>query len=104
MSRYDDKKQVKCSFCGKSQEQVKRLVAGPGVYICDECIELCSEIIDEEFEDIGLDTEYDHVPKPREINAFLDQYVISQERAKKYWQLLCIIIIRGYIQILGLQM
>jgi ATP-dependent Clp protease ATP-binding subunit ClpX len=83
MSRYDDKKQVKCSFCGKSQEQVKRLVAGPGVYICDECIELCSEIIDEEFEDIGLDTEYDHVPKPREINAFLDQYVISQERAKK---------------------
>lgn len=83
MSRYDDRKQVKCSFCGKSQEQVKRLVAGPGVYICNECIELCSEIIDEEFEDIGLDTEYDYVPKPKEINAFLDQYVISQERAKK---------------------
>ena len=51
MARYDEKKQLKCSFCGKTQEQVKRLVAGPGVYICDECIELCSEIIEEEFED-----------------------------------------------------
>ncbi|NLC68617.1 MAG: ATP-dependent Clp protease ATP-binding subunit ClpX [Clostridiaceae bacterium] len=83
MSRYDDKKQVKCSFCGKSQDQVKRLVAGPGVYICDECIELCSEIIDEEFEGIGIDAEYDHVPKPREIKSLLDQYVIGQEQAKK---------------------
>ena len=52
MARYDEKKQLKCSFCGKTQEQVKRLVAGPGVYICDECIELCSEIIEEEFDDI----------------------------------------------------
>lgn len=83
MSRYDDKKQLKCSFCGKSQDQVRRLVAGPGVYICDECIELCSEIIDEEFEEIGIDTEYEHIPKPREIKSFLDQYVIGQERAKK---------------------
>lgn len=83
MSRYDDRKPVKCSFCGKSQEQVKRLVAGPGVYICNECIELCSEIIEEEFADIGFDNEYERVPKPKEINAFLDQYVISQERAKK---------------------
>jgi ATP-dependent Clp protease ATP-binding subunit ClpX len=83
MSRYDDKKQIKCSFCGKSQEQVKRLVAGPGVYICNECIELCSEIIDEDFEDMALETEYGHIPKPKEINAFLDQYVVSQDRAKK---------------------
>ena len=51
MARYDDKKQLKCSFCGKTQDQVRRLVAGPGVYICDECIELCQEIIEEEFED-----------------------------------------------------
>ena len=83
MARYDEKKQLKCSFCGKSQEQVKRLVAGPGVYICDECIELCSEIIDEEFEETGVDTEYDRVPKPREIKEFLDQFVIGQEKAKK---------------------
>jgi ATP-dependent Clp protease ATP-binding subunit ClpX len=83
MARYDEKKQLKCSFCGKSQEQVKRLVAGPGVYICDECIELCSEIIEEEFEDINVDTEYDRVPKPHEIKEFLDQYVIGQDKAKK---------------------
>ena len=55
MSRYDERKQLKCSFCGKTQEQVRRLVAGPGVYICDECIELCSEIIEEEFDDIRSD-------------------------------------------------
>ena len=67
MSRYDEKKQLKCSFCGKTQEQVKRLVAGPGVYICDECIELCSEIIEEEFEDIKADTELNDIPKPKDI-------------------------------------
>ncbi len=83
MSRYDEKKQLKCSFCGKTQEQVKRLVAGPGVYICDECIELCSEIIEEEFEDTKTDTELNDIPKPREIKAILDQYVIGQETAKK---------------------
>jgi len=83
MARYDEKKQLKCSFCGKSQEQVKRLVAGPGVYICDECIELCSEIIEEEFEEVNMDAEYDRVPKPNEIKEFLDQYVIGQEKAKK---------------------
>lgn len=83
MSRYDEKKQLKCSFCGKTQEQVKRLVAGPGVYICDECIELCSEIIEEEFEDTKSDTELNDIPKPREIKAILDQYVIGQESAKK---------------------
>ncbi len=83
MSRYDEKKQLKCSFCGKTQEQVKRLVAGPGVYICDECIELCSEIIEEEFEDIKADTELNDIPKPKDIKAILDQYVIGQETAKK---------------------
>ncbi|MGE5543113.1 MAG: ATP-dependent Clp protease ATP-binding subunit ClpX [Bacillota bacterium] len=78
----DDKSQLKCSFCGKYQEQVKRLVAGPGVYICDECIELCNEIIEEE---LGDETEFElkDIPKPREIKAFLDQYVIGQEKAKK---------------------
>ncbi len=83
MSRYDDKKQLKCSFCGKTQEQVKRLVAGPGVYICDECIELCSEIIEEEFEEAKVDAELNDIPKPKEIREILDQYVIGQEAAKK---------------------
>lgn len=78
----DEKGQLKCSFCGKLQDQVKKLVAGPGVYICDECIELCNEIIEEELnEDIGL--ELGDIPKPREIKAILDQYVIGQEDAKK---------------------
>ncbi|MGG7212770.1 ATP-dependent Clp protease ATP-binding subunit ClpX [Clostridium nigeriense] len=82
MAKYDEKKQLKCSFCGKNQEQVKRLIAGPGVYICDECIDLCSEIIADEFEDsIELDTT--SVPKPNEIKNYLDQYVIGQEKAKK---------------------
>ena len=83
MSRYDEKQQLKCSFCGKTQEQVKRLVAGPGVYICDECIELCSEIIEEEFDDMRADAEVSNIPKPKEIKAILDQYVIGQESAKK---------------------
>jgi len=83
VSRYEEKKQLKCSFCGKTQEQVKRLVAGPGVYICDECIELCSEIIGEEFEDTGMDIQLDEIPKPMEIKNILDQYVIGQEKAKK---------------------
>jgi ATP-dependent Clp protease ATP-binding subunit ClpX len=83
MARFEEKKQLKCSFCGKGHEQVKRLVAGPGVYICDECIELCSEIIEEEFEDAKLDLEYSDIPKPRDIKGLLDQYVIGQDRAKK---------------------
>lgn len=78
----DEKGQLKCSFCGKLQDQVKKLVAGPGVYICDECIELCNEIIEEE---LGEDTELElsDIPKPQEIKAVLDQYVIGQEYAKK---------------------
>lgn len=83
MPRYDDKKQLKCSFCGKNQEQVKRLVAGPGVYICDECIALCSEIIEEEFEDFKEIDEISDLPKPKEIKEILDQYVVGQEKAKK---------------------
>ncbi len=83
MSRYDEKKQLKCSFCGKTQEQVKRLVAGPGVYICDECIELCSEIIEEEFEETKAGAELSDIPRPKDIKTILDQYVIGQETAKK---------------------
>ena len=82
MAKYEDKKQLKCSFCGKNQDQVKRLIAGPGVYICDECIVLCSDIIQDEFEDnVELDTTA--LPKPNEIKEYLDQYVIGQERAKR---------------------
>jgi ATP-dependent Clp protease ATP-binding subunit ClpX len=82
MAKYDNQKQLKCSFCGKTQDQVKRLVAGPGVYICDECIELCQEIINEEFEE-DMDIGMGELPKPKEIKEFLDQYVIGQEKAKK---------------------
>ncbi|WP_017541501.1 MULTISPECIES: ATP-dependent Clp protease ATP-binding subunit ClpX [Nocardiopsis] len=73
---------LKCSFCGKSQKQVKKLIAGPGVYICDECIDLCNEIIEEELAD-STELKWDSLPKPREIYEFLDSYVIGQEQAKK---------------------
>ncbi len=73
---------LKCSFCGKSQKQVKKLIAGPGVYICDECIDLCNEIIEEELNE-GADVELAELPKPREIFEFLNSYVIGQEQAKK---------------------
>ncbi|WP_026416230.1 ATP-dependent Clp protease ATP-binding subunit ClpX [Actinomadura oligospora] len=73
---------LKCSFCGKSQKQVKKLIAGPGVYICDECIDLCNEIIEEELSETS-DLKWDSLPKPREIYEFLDSYVIGQETAKK---------------------
>ncbi|GMA52330.1 ATP-dependent Clp protease ATP-binding subunit ClpX [Alicyclobacillus contaminans] len=78
----DEKGQLKCSFCGKTQEQVRKLVAGPGVYICDECIELCNEIVEEQ---LGEEEELDlkEVPKPTEIKSILDQYVIGQDAAKK---------------------
>ncbi len=78
----DEKGQLKCSFCGKVQDQVRKLVAGPGVYICDECIELCNEIIEEELQE-DFEFELRDIPKPKEIKAILDQYVISQEKAKK---------------------
>ncbi len=81
MAKYDEK-QLRCSFCGKPQEQVKRLIAGPNVYICNECIELCQEIIEEEFVD-DFDYEMMELPKPFTINETLDDYVIQQERAKR---------------------
>ncbi|MDQ3892602.1 MAG: ATP-dependent Clp protease ATP-binding subunit ClpX [Actinomycetota bacterium] len=78
----DPSDQLQCSFCGKSQRQVRKLIAGPGVYICDECIELCNEIIDEEFSGPEVLKE-DDLPKPREINRILNEYVIGQDEAKK---------------------
>ncbi len=73
---------LKCSFCGKSQKQVKKLIAGPGVYICDECIDLCNEIIEEELSQ-STEVRFDDLPKPREIYEYLNDYVIGQEQAKK---------------------
>lgn len=73
---------LKCSFCGKSQKQVKKLIAGPGVYICDECIDLCNEIIEEELNETS-ELRFDELPKPREIYEFLNDYIIGQEYAKK---------------------
>jgi ATP-dependent Clp protease ATP-binding subunit ClpX len=73
---------LKCSFCGKSQKQVKKLIAGPGVYICDECIDLCNEIIEEELAEAG-DVKLDELPKPAEIHDFLDQYVVGQSQTKR---------------------
>ena len=92
MPKHDDDK-LKCSFCGKTQEQVKKLIAGPEVYICDECVELCNEILDEEFfeaktkegDESSIETSKDEkkIPKPHEIKAYLDQYIVGQEEAKK---------------------
>ncbi len=73
---------LKCSFCGKSQKQVKKLIAGPGVYICDECIDLCNEIIEEELAETS-DLRFDELPKPREIFEFLNDYIVGQEHAKR---------------------
>lgn len=91
MPKHDDSR-LKCSFCGKSQDQVKKLIAGPEVYICDECVELCNQILDEEFfenkdkeggEDIEATTEEKPIPKPHEIKAYLDEYIVGQDDAKK---------------------
>jgi ATP-dependent Clp protease ATP-binding subunit ClpX len=82
MARIGDSDLLKCSFCGKSQKQVKKLIAGPGVYICDECIDLCNEIIEEELSETS-ELKLEELPKPQEIYGFLDEYVIGQESAKK---------------------
>ena len=83
MAKFGDSGELlKCSFCGKSQKQVKKLIAGPGVYICDECIDLCNEIIEEELAD-SSELRFDELPKPREIYTFLNDYVVGQDSAKK---------------------
>jgi ATP-dependent Clp protease ATP-binding subunit ClpX len=82
LAKYEGSELLKCSFCGKSQKQVKKLIAGPGVYICDECIELCNEIIEEELADTE-EVAFTELPKPQEIFEFLDSYVVGQDRAKR---------------------
>jgi len=84
MFKFEDEEdgQLECSFCGKSQDEVKKLIAGPGVYICNECVDLCNDILEEELS-VDLDLNFSNIPKPVEIKDILDQYVIGQERAKK---------------------
>ena len=82
MAKFGEGELLKCSFCGKTQKQVKKLIAGPGVYICDECIDLCNEIIEEELTE-PAETPTGELPRPREIFAFLDDYIVGQERAKR---------------------
>ena len=79
----DDGKLLYCSFCGKSQHEVRKLIAGPSVFICDECVDLCNDIIREEVQESSSESDQDHLPVPQEINAILDEYVIGQQRAKK---------------------
>ncbi|WP_116364151.1 ATP-dependent Clp protease ATP-binding subunit ClpX [Parahaliea mediterranea] len=79
----DGGKLLYCSFCGKSQHEVRKLIAGPSVFICDECVDLCNDIIREEVQESGSDTQQDRLPVPQEIKAILDEYVIGQQRAKK---------------------
>ncbi len=84
MFKFEDQEdgQLECSFCGKSQDEVKKLIAGPGVYICNECVDLCNDILEEELS-VDLDLNFSNIPKPVEIKDILDQYAIGQERAKK---------------------
>jgi ATP-dependent Clp protease ATP-binding subunit ClpX len=82
LAKYEGGELLKCSFCGKSQKQVRKLIAGPGVYICDECVELCNEIIEEELAD-AEEVSFAELPKPSEIYEFLDGYVVGQEKAKR---------------------
>ncbi|MCK5894668.1 MAG: ATP-dependent Clp protease ATP-binding subunit ClpX [Endozoicomonadaceae bacterium] len=79
----DSEKLLYCSFCGKSQHEVRKLIAGPSVFICDECVDLCNDIIREEIEEAAPESDNDHLPVPKEINSILDEYVIGQQRAKK---------------------
>ncbi|MFT4615555.1 MAG: ATP-dependent Clp protease ATP-binding subunit ClpX, partial [Bacteroidia bacterium] len=79
----DGGKLLYCSFCGKSQHEVRKLIAGPSVFICDECVDLCNDIIREEVQESGSKAQQDHLPVPQEIKGILDEYVIGQNRAKK---------------------
>ena len=100
--RYDDNKQLRCSFCGKPQSQVRRLVAGPGVYICDECVEMCMDIVNDairEYESSADDVKYE-LPKPKEIYNTLSDYVIGQDSAKKA---LAVAVYNHYKRINGLK-
>ncbi|HMM30942.1 MAG TPA: ATP-dependent Clp protease ATP-binding subunit ClpX, partial [Clostridia bacterium] len=81
MAKFDDKGSIRCSFCGKSQDEVHRVIAGPGVYICNECVDLCQEILEEDFGNVKMDMT--EIPKPADIVATMDQYVIGQGDAKK---------------------
>jgi ATP-dependent Clp protease ATP-binding subunit ClpX len=85
----NNEKQIRCSFCGKSQEQVRRLIAGPDVYICDECIDLCYNIVDDDV-DVFEDYDFSELPKPKEIKSKLDEYVIKQDNAKKIISCCCV--------------
>ena len=81
MSKKNDKETLFCSFCGKNQKEVKKLIAGPTVFVCDECVELCMDIIKEDNKNIKSKTRKD-IPKPSEINKYLNEYVIGQDQAK----------------------
>lgn len=97
MSKGYDKSQLKCSFCGKPQDKVRRLVAGPGVYICEECIELCAEIVEDGYStEVAVDEKIEEIPKPKDIRKVLDQYVIGQDEAKKA---LCVSVYNHYKRI-----
>ena len=97
MANFEEKKPIRCSFCGKSQEAVKRIIAGPGVYICNECIDLCSSICDVDYDEeadySGVSGILERIPSPKEIKEFLDQYVIGQEEAKRA---LCVAVYNHY--------
>jgi ATP-dependent Clp protease ATP-binding subunit ClpX len=79
----DSGKLLYCSFCGKSQHEVRKLIAGPSVFVCDECVDLCNDIIREEIQEKSEDTDHRHLPSPEEIRNTLDEYVIGQDKAKK---------------------
>ena len=103
----DDGKLLYCSFCGKSQHEVRKLIAGPSVFICDECVDLCNDIIREEVQEDSSETGGERLPKPNEIKDTLDEYVIGQERAKKLsistFHSFCLQIIRTYPKKIGVE-